>query len=168
MKNIELSRYRGNLSKDIFRHILSKLEGPIKCRTHGKPVATWKDRNAAFLNVVQGIRRIVLDLDASVENNVVSAATSADNNSSRGASHEPYAPKPPTNLTPFRRHVLEEKLKELQGTGKRRNARKQRIQQTLDFEDDPTRIIRYEEQIKQENEELAQLESEIEQIEQQL
>jgi len=134
---------------------------------NGRPVASWKDRNEAYLDVVQGIRQIVSDLDALVEGNAASA-TSAGDNSSGGASTEPPSLKPPTGLTPFRRHVLEEKLKERQGTWKRKNARKQRIQQELDIENDPTRIFRYEEQIKQENEELAQLESEIGQIEQQL
>ncbi len=133
---------------------------------NGKPVASWKDRNAAYLDVVKGIRQIVTNLLASAMNNGRSSTVPVDSDSHKEPSAP--APKPPTTLTPFRRHVLEEKLKELQRTWESRNKKKQYIQQALDIESDPTHLFRYEQQIKQENEELAQLESEIEQIEQQL
>ena len=132
---------------------------------NGRPVATWKDRNAAFLNVVTGIRQIVTALNASAESNEPSSSVHSAESS---GGKESAAPKPPTNLTPFRRHVLEEKLKELQRTWQQRNDRKQYIQQALDIESDPTHVFRYKQQIRQENEELVQLENEIGQIEQQL
>ncbi len=132
---------------------------------NGRPVATWKDRNAAFLNVVTGIRQIVTTLNASAESNEPSSSVHSAESS---GGKESAAPKPPTNLTPFRRHVLEEKLKELQRTWQQRNDRKQYIQQALDIESDPTHVFRYKQQIRQENEELVQLENEIGQIEQQL
>src|SRR5436305_14089895 len=68
---------------------------------NGRPVASWKDRNAAFLNVVKGIRQIVTNLAASAGSDVVSSSALTNN-----ASHEDPpapAPKSPTNLTPFRR-----------------------------------------------------------------
>jgi TIR domain len=133
---------------------------------NGKPVASWKDRNAAFLDVVKGIRQIVTSLPVSAGNDTISSTALADSDTYKGLLTP--APKSSATLTPFRRHVLEEKLKELHRTWERRNNKKQYIQQALDIESDPTHIFRYEQQIKQENEELARLESEIEQIEQQL
>lgn len=87
----------------------------------------------------------------------------------KGILEEPDSPPLTlTKLTARARQRLERKCQELQASWDLRNAKIQRLRQTLDIETDPLSSFKYEQQLLQENASLRQLEVELDSIEQAL
>jgi hypothetical protein len=57
----------------------------------GKPVTRWEDQDEAFLNVVQGIRRVVASLKVSIPATINASLKDRVNTSSNSATHSPSA-----------------------------------------------------------------------------
>ena len=131
--------------------------------TDGRPMSTWTDRNAAFLDVIKGIRKIVQDLSSTASQSSAPQLAQSGNSSSPQVSTSDSALS--NNLTPWQRRNLEQKRDETQRLWDIRNKKIQRIKQALAIENDVTTIIKYETQLSQEEPVLVGLTKELEDIE---
>jgi TIR domain len=134
--------------------------------TNGRPMSAWTDRNAAFLDVIKGIRKIIQDLSSTASQSSTQQPTQSRNSRSQQVSISDAAPT--GNLTLWQRRNLEQKRDETWRLWDIRNKKIQRIKQALAIENDVTTIIKYETQLSQEEPALAGLTKELEDIEQAL
>jgi hypothetical protein len=125
--------------------------------TNGKPVTTWSNRDEAFANVAQAIRKAVQEL-AATKPEPSSAPVSA-----------PVVAQESTGLTPTQRRRLEEKLKELQEQYDFLNKKIQHLRKSKNISDlSPDQILRVEGQIEVAQAEREQLSEQMKDLENRL
>lgn len=131
--------------------------------TNGRPMSTWANRNAAFLDVTRGIRKIVEDLNSKASQPDTLQLTPSGNSSPQ---HTLVSVSAPSNsLTSWQRYTLKQKRDETRRLWDIRNKKIQRIKQALAIENDVTTMMKYETQLSQEESVLADLTRELEGIE---
>ncbi len=122
--------------------------------TNGKPVTTWANRDEAFANVAQAIRKAVQEL-----------ATTTPKPSSSPVLASVVA-KESTGLTPTQRRRLEGKLKELQEQDDFLNQKIQHLKKSKNINDlSPEQSFRVEKQIEEAEAEREQLGEQMEDLE---
>lgn len=125
--------------------------------TNGKPVTTWANRDEAFANVAQAIRKAVQELA-----NITPQPTSAPVSVSVVA-------KESMGLTPTQRRRLEEKLKELQEQDDFLNQKIQHLRKSKNITDlSPEQSFRVGKQIEEAEAEREQLSEQMEDLENRL
>lgn len=125
--------------------------------TNGKPVTTWANRDEAFANVAQAIRKAVQEL-----------AITTPEPSSAPVSASVVA-KESTGLTPAQRRRLEAKLKELEEQYDFLNKKIQHLRKSINISDlSPDQILRVEGQIEVAEAEREQLSEQMEDLENRL
>ena len=125
--------------------------------TNGKPVTTWSNRDEAFANVAQAIRKAVQELATTTPK--LSSATVA----------ALVVPKESTGLTPTQRRRLEDKLKELQEQDDFLSQKIQHLRKSKNIGDlSPEQSFRVEKQIEEAQAERDNLSEQIEDLENRL
>ncbi len=66
----------------------------IPLPSNGRPISSWPDRNAAFLDVIKGIRKIVEELSSTASQSSTPQSTKSGNSSPQREPLMPHAPKP--------------------------------------------------------------------------
>jgi len=125
----------------------------------GKPVTKWDDRDEAFVNVAQGIRRAIESLSQvnSVKQAALEQVKLIDNVATM------------TNGIPDRkRRRLEQERDSLQQQYNLVEEKLKRLREALAIEVDPSTKLKLERQRDQAESELNQLDDQLEQVEQQL
>ncbi len=125
----------------------------------GKPVTKWDDRDEAFVNVAQGIRRVIGVLSGS---DSVKQPASAQNNSIETIVNKS------NGLPERKRRRLEQERDSLQQQYNLIEEKLKRLREALAIEVDPLVKLKLEKQREQTQSELNQLDNELEQVEQQL
>lgn len=124
-----------------------------------KPITTWQDQDEAFLNVVQGIRRVVEDMakskTSSTASETATPATSSFSVTSGG-------------LTDRQRRRLEEEHNSLQQQHDLARTKLDKLRLAYSIETDAARKFQLEKQIEESETELKQLNRQLEEIEQKL
>ncbi|MEI1374457.1 toll/interleukin-1 receptor domain-containing protein [Nostoc sp. UHCC 0926] len=126
---------------------------------NAKPVTTWQDQDEAFLNVAQGIRRVVEDIAKSKPSSTASGNTTPATSS---------PPKTSGSLTDRQRRRLEQERDSLQQQYDLASTKLSRLRQAYSIETDVSTKLKLEVQIQQTQTEQNMLEQQLEEIEQQL
>ncbi|MBW4446404.1 MAG: toll/interleukin-1 receptor domain-containing protein [Spirirestis rafaelensis WJT71-NPBG6] len=125
---------------------------------NAKAVTTWQDQDEAFLNVAQGIRRVVEDI-----------AKSKSSSSTASGSTTPATFNPPaTSGGDRQRRRLEEEHNSLQQQYDRESEKLSRLRLAYSIETDTTTKFKLEKQIQESETELNRLDRQLEEIEQKL
>ncbi|NJR76450.1 MAG: toll/interleukin-1 receptor domain-containing protein [Scytonema sp. CRU_2_7] len=119
-----------------------------------KPVTTWQDKDEAFLNVVQGIRRVVEEM--------------AKSKTSSTASETTTLVIPSGELSLRQRRRLEEQHNSLQQQYDLVSTKLGKLRQAYLIETDTARKFQLEKQIQESETELHRLDQQLEEIEQKL
>ncbi|MEH1856587.1 MAG: toll/interleukin-1 receptor domain-containing protein [Nostoc sp.] len=126
---------------------------------NAKPVTTWQDQDEAFLNVAQGIRRVVEDIAKSKTSSTASGTTT------------PATSSPPATsggLTERQRRRLEQERDSLQQQYDRQSEKLSRLRQAYGIETDTATKFKLEAQIQETQTEQSRLDQQLEEIEQKL
>jgi hypothetical protein len=121
---------------------------------NAKAVTTWQDKDEAFLNVAQGIRRVVEDMAKSKTSSTVSETTIPAITSG--------------GLTDSQRRRLEQKHNSLQQQYDQESEKLSRFRLAYSIETDTARKLQLEKQIHESETELNRLDRQLEEIEQKL
>ncbi|MEH2162734.1 MAG: toll/interleukin-1 receptor domain-containing protein [Nostoc sp.] len=127
---------------------------------NAKPVTTWPDQDEAFLNVAQGIRRVVEDI-----------ARSKPSSSTASATTTPATSSPPSTsggLTERQRRRLEQERDSLQQQYDLASTKLGRLRQAYGIETDVSTKLKLEVQIQDTETEQNRLDRQLEEIEQKL
>ena len=126
---------------------------------NAKPITTWQDQDEAFLNVVQGIRRVVEDMakskTSSTASETATPATSSFSVTSGG-------------LTDRQRRRLKEEHNSLQQQYDLASTKLGKLRQAYSIETDTATKFKLEKQIQSSETELNRLDRQLEEIEQKL
>ena len=133
---------------------------------NAKPVTTWQNRDEAFLNVAQGIRRTVEEIAKSKAGGSLSLATPVD--TSHNISTNTSLSVSSSSLSDRQRRRLEQERDSLQQQYDLLGTKLDRLRQSYSIEVDPATKLKLEVQLQQAQTELNQVDQQIEQIEQQL
>ena len=131
----------------------------------GKPVTKWDDRDEAFVNVAQGIRRTIESLSQASS---VKQVASEEAKSSVGNNQVETVVAMTTGLPDRKRRRLEQERDSLQQQFDLVNEKLTRLREALAIEVDPSTKLKLEKQKEQSQSELNQIDDQLEQIEQQL
>ncbi|MDF5710329.1 MAG: toll/interleukin-1 receptor domain-containing protein [Nostoc sp. S4] len=126
---------------------------------NAKPVTTWPDQDEAFLNVAQGIRKVVEDIAKSKTSSTASGTTT------------PATSSPPAmsgGLTERQRRRLEQERDSLQQQYDRQSEKLSRLRQAYGIETDTATKFKLEAQIQESQTEQSRLDRQLEEIEQKL
>lgn len=134
----------------------AKLQGLPK---NVKPITTWQDQDEAFLNVVQGIRRVVEEMAKSKTSSTASETTIPATSSFSVTSG---------GLTDRQRRRLEQEEDSLQQQYDLASTKLGKLRQAYSIETDTARKFQLEKQIQESETELKQLNRQLEEIEQKL
>ncbi|MGI2906654.1 TIR domain-containing protein [Tolypothrix sp. VBCCA 56010] len=124
---------------------------------NAKPITTWQDQDEAFLNVVQGIRRVVEDMAKSKTSSTASGSTTP-------ATFNPLA----TSGGDRQRRRLEEEHNSVQQQYDRESEKLSRLRLAYSIETDTAIKFKLEKQIQESETELKRLARQLEEIEQKL
>ncbi|AUB39857.1 GTPase SAR1 family domain [Nostoc flagelliforme CCNUN1] len=127
---------------------------------NAKPVTTWPDQDEAFLNVAQGIRRVVEEM-----------AKSKPSSSSPSGATIPATSSPPATsggLTERQRRRLEQERDSLQQQYDLASTKLGRLRQAYAIETDVSTKLKLEVQIQEAETEQNRLDQQLEEIEQKL
>ncbi|MEH2337790.1 toll/interleukin-1 receptor domain-containing protein [Nostoc sp.] len=126
---------------------------------NAKPVTTWQDQDEAFLNVAQGIQRVVEDIAKSKPSSTVSGNTTAATSS---------PPATSGGLTDRQRRRLEQERDSLQQQYDLASTKLGRLRQAYAIETDVSTKWKLEVQIQEAQTEQNRLDRQLEKIEQKL
>ena len=126
---------------------------------NAKAVTTWQDKDEAFLNVVQGIRRVVEDMAKSKTSSTVSEATAP-------ATSTPLATS--RGLTDRQRRRLKQEEDSLQQQYDLASTKLGKLREAYSIETDTAIKFKLEKQIQESETELNHLNRQLEEIEQKL
>ncbi|NMG22152.1 TIR domain-containing protein [Brasilonema bromeliae] len=129
----------------------AKLQGLPK---NVKAVTTWQDRDEAFLNIAQGIRRVVEEMAKSKTSSTASETTTPAMTSGE--------------LTDRQRRRLKQEEDSLQQQYDRESEKLSRLRQAYSIETDTATKFKLEKQIQESETELHRLDRQLEEIEQKL
>lgn len=133
---------------------------------NAKPITTWQDRDEAFLNVAQGVRRTVEEIAKSkMAARLLSSTPIA---TLHDVSTNTSFPVNSNSLSDRQRRRLEEERDSLQQQYDLLSTKLDRLRQSCSIEVDPATKFKLEVQLQQAKTELNQVDQQIEQIEQQL
>jgi hypothetical protein len=135
----------------------SKLQALPK---NAKPITTWPDQDEAFLNVAQGIRRVVEDIAKSKSSSSTAAGTTTPATSTPAATSG--------GLTERQRRRLEQERDSLEQQYDLASKKLSRLRQAYSIETDVSVKFKLEKQIQENETELKQLDGQLEEIEQKL
>jgi len=119
-----------------------------------KPITTWQDQDEAFLNVAQGIRRVVEEMAKSKISSTVSETTIPAITSG--------------GLTDSQRRRLEQEHNSLQQQYDSASTKLGKLRQAYSIETDTARKFQLEKQIQESETERERLAGQLEEIEQKL
>lgn len=125
----------------------------------GKPVTKWDDRDEAFVNVAQGIRRVIESIS---QTKSLMPTVSGGNNQAETVDTMANA------LSDRKRRRLEQERDSLQQQYDLINERLTRLREALATENDVLTKLKLEKQKEQAQSELEKLDEQLEQVEQQL
>ncbi len=129
----------------------SKLQALPK---NAKPITTWPDQDEAFLNVAQGIRRVVENIAKSKSFSSTAAGTTTPETSNRAATSE--------GLTERQRRRLEQERDSLEQQYDLVSKKLSRLRQAYSIETDVSVKFKLEKQIQETETELKQLDQQLE------
>ena len=137
-----------------------------------KPITKWADRDEAFVNVVQGIRRAVESLQAKKSSgpttaNVPAAAPTATSGTTTAQSPVATAASP-SPMTAFQCQRLEQQQTALQAEWHLKMEQLTSLRQALAIEASPSPKFQLQKQVQTAETELVQLENQLAKIEQDL
>ncbi|OYE03747.1 toll/interleukin-1 receptor domain-containing protein [Nostoc sp. 'Peltigera membranacea cyanobiont' 232] len=127
---------------------------------NAKPVTTWPDQDEAFLNVAQGIRRVVEDIAKSKTSSSTASGTTTTATSSPLATNG--------GLTERQRRRLEQERDSLQQQYDLASTKLGRLRQAYSIETDVSTKLKLEVQIQESQTEQSRLDRQLEEIEQKL
>lgn len=127
---------------------------------NAKPITTWPDQDEAFLNVVQGIRRVVEEMAKS------KPSTSTPAKNTTPATFSPSGTS--GGLTERKRQRLEQERDSLQQQYDRQSEKLSRLRQAYAIETDVSTKLKLEVQIQEAQTEQNRLDQQLEEIEQKL
>ncbi|MCC5665845.1 TIR domain-containing protein [Nostoc sp. CHAB 5784] len=127
---------------------------------NAKPITTWQDQDEAFLNVAQGIRRVVED--------IAKSKTSSSNASRTTTPAISSLPATSGGLTEPQRRRLEQERDSLQQQYDLASTKLDRLGQAYAIETDTATKFKLEKQIQENKTELNRLERQLQEIEQKL
>ncbi|NEU80074.1 toll/interleukin-1 receptor domain-containing protein [Nostoc sp. UIC 10630] len=127
---------------------------------NAKPVTTWPDQDEAFLNVAQGIRRVVEDIAKSKPSSSNASGTTTPETSSAAATSG--------GLTERQRRRFEQERDSLQQQYDQQSEKLSRLRQAYSIETDVSTKLKLEVQIQQTQTEQSKLDQQLEEIEQKL
>jgi hypothetical protein len=130
----------------------------------GKPVTKWNDRDEAFVNVVQGIRRAIESMSQAKS---IAQATLVQS-ASVGSHHAENVTGATGGLSDRKRRRLEQERDSLQQQYDLVNEKLNRLREALAVEVDPSTKLKLEKQKEQAQSELNQIDAQLDQVEQQL
>lgn len=130
----------------------------------GKPVTKWDDRDEAFVNVVQGIRRAIASMSQAKS---VAQAGSVQSTSVE-SHHAENITGATSGLSDRKRRRLEQERDSLQQQYDLVNEKLNRLREALAVEVDPSTKLKLEKQKEQAQSELNQIDAQLDQVEQQL
>ena len=135
----------------------SKLQALPK---NAKPITTWQDQDEAFLNVAQGIRRVVEDIAKSKSSSPIASTTTTPATSNPAATSG--------GLTERQRRRLEQERDSLQQQYDLASTKLGRLRQAYAIETDVSTKLKLEVQIQEAETEQNRLDRQLEEIEQKL
>ncbi|WP_138502597.1 toll/interleukin-1 receptor domain-containing protein [Nostoc sp. PA-18-2419] len=127
---------------------------------NAKPVTTWPDQDEAFVNVAQGIRRVVEDIAKSKTSSSTASGTTTPATSSPAATSG--------GLTERQRRRLEQERDSLQQQYDLATTKLGRLRQAYGIETDTATKFKLEAQIQESQTEQSRLDQQLEEIEQKL
>ncbi|MCC5643658.1 toll/interleukin-1 receptor domain-containing protein [Nostoc sp. CHAB 5824] len=127
---------------------------------NAKPVTTWQDQDAAFLNVAQGIRRVVEEMAKSKPSSLTASGTTTLATSS--------PPATSGGLPERQRRRLEQERDSLQQQYDLASTKLGRLRQAYAIETDVSTKLKLEVQIQEAQTEQNRLDRQLEEIEQKL
>ncbi|MBD2562389.1 MULTISPECIES: toll/interleukin-1 receptor domain-containing protein [Nostoc] len=127
---------------------------------NAKPITTWQDQDEAFLNVAQGIRRVVEDIAKSKSSSPTASTTTTP------ATYNP--PATSGGLTERQRRRLEQERDSLQQQYDLASTKLGRLRQAYAIETDVSTKWKLEVQIQEAQTEQNRLDQQLEEIEQKL
>ncbi|ODH01568.1 hypothetical protein A4S05_28455 [Nostoc sp. KVJ20] len=125
---------------------------------NAKPVTTWQDQDEAFLNVAQGIRRVVEDITKSKPSSSTASGTTIPATSSAAATSG--------GLTERQRRRFEQERDSLQQQYDLASTKLGRLRQAYGIETDTATKFKLEAQIQETQTEQSRLDQQLEEIEQ--
>ncbi|MEH2003729.1 toll/interleukin-1 receptor domain-containing protein [Nostoc sp.] len=127
---------------------------------NAKPVTTWQDQDEAFLNVAQGIRRVVEDIAKLKTSSSTASETTTPATSS--------LPATSGGLTERQRRRLEQERDSVQQQYDLASTKLGRLRQAYGIETDVSTKLKLEAQIQESQTEHSRLDGQLEEIEQKL